>query len=406
MNIGSEDVNENLFDLEDEDFGEEINSRMNVTNISSGGSNQGGSGGRMFSSKKPSQKGLMDHFFTPNAEMVVQNRRGGKMNQTTINDAYKKEAREKACMLITRWMYETAIPFNAVTYPSFQPMIEAIGQYGVGMKGPTLHEVSGPLARVLHLVDGEKKAPMEYIYEAMNRTKDTIVRIFNGNEEKYKEVFNIIDKRLTRDPAKQEKVVAEVSLYTNAQGLFRNELDVKTMKVKTPGCERNWSIFENIHSKRRNRLDHQRFNDLVYIKYNQALKRRYNERNTIDPISLKDIDDINEWLIGRMKDEDSHGGAQNDFVFDDDNLTWGDVARATGAEEAKFDSKARARENSSIIPPTRGIASSSRTLPSHSLIDEYEDGDIVDSVDEKDGEGYKYGDSNEDDDDFVDLEEE
>ena len=39
MNIGSEDVNEDLFGLEDEDFGEKINSRMNVTNISNGGSN-------------------------------------------------------------------------------------------------------------------------------------------------------------------------------------------------------------------------------------------------------------------------------------------------------------------------------------------------------------------------------
>ena len=37
--MGSEDVNENLFGLEDEDFGEEIKSRMNVTNISNGGSN-------------------------------------------------------------------------------------------------------------------------------------------------------------------------------------------------------------------------------------------------------------------------------------------------------------------------------------------------------------------------------
>ena len=83
----------------------------------------------------------MDNFFTPNAEMVVQNRRSGKMNQTTINDTCKKEARERACMLITRWMYEADIPFNAVTYPSFQPMIETIIQYGVGMKGPTLHEV-------------------------------------------------------------------------------------------------------------------------------------------------------------------------------------------------------------------------------------------------------------------------
>ncbi|RVW15741.1 hypothetical protein CK203_075341 [Vitis vinifera] len=572
-----------------------------------------------FLQKKPRQKGPMDHFFTPNVRDGCSKSKEWKDESNYHHDAYKKEARERACMLITRWMYEVAIPFNAVTYPSFQPMIEAIGQYGVGNEGTNfsmrkertlvnflvncskgtmfmqsidassmiktgekmfelldkwveqvgeenviqvitdnhssyvmadigklpnikrtseraislngyiynrsgllnimrrftgqrellrpaktlfatafitlsrLHEqknnlrkmftssdwsdskwakeqkgktianivlmpsfwntivfclkVSGPLVRVLRLVDGEKKAPMGYIYEAMNRAKDAIVRSFNGRE--YKEIFNIIDKRweiqlhrpldaaryflnpeffydkpeiehdaeimsdlykcilrLTRDPAKQEKVVAEVSLFTNAQGLFGNELAVRTRKTKAPGCERNWSIFENIHSKRRNRLDHQRLNDLVYIKYNRALKRRYNERNTIDPISLKDIDDSNEWLIGRMEDEDSHGGAQDDFVFDDDNLTWGDVARAAGVEEARFDTRARARASSSIIPPTRGIASSSRTLPSHSLIDEDEDGDMVDSANEEDGEGYKCGDGNDDDDDFVDLEEE
>ena len=63
------------------------------------------------------------------------------MNQTIINDAYKKEVRERTCLLITRWMYETAIPFNPVTYPSFQQMIQAIGQFAMGMKGPTFHEV-------------------------------------------------------------------------------------------------------------------------------------------------------------------------------------------------------------------------------------------------------------------------
>ena len=56
-------------------------------------------------------------------------------------------------------------------------------------------KVSGPLVHVLRLADGEKKAPMGYIYEAMNRAQDTIVRIFNGKEEKYKEIFNIIYKR-------------------------------------------------------------------------------------------------------------------------------------------------------------------------------------------------------------------
>jgi len=44
---------------------------------------------------------------------------------------------------------------------------------------------------------------------------------------------------------------------------------------------------------------------------------------------LKDIDDSNECLTGK-KVEDC---AKNDLVFtDEDNLTWDDVARATGVE--------------------------------------------------------------------------
>ena len=79
-------------------------------------------------------------------------------------------------------------------------------------------------------------------------------------------------------------------------------------------------------------MDHQRLNDLVYIKYNRTLMKRYTERHTIDPIILKDIDDSNEWLMGRMEDE---GAAEDDLVFEGDDLTWGDVARASGAEELR-----------------------------------------------------------------------
>ena len=41
----------------------------------------------------------------------------------------------------------------------------------------------------------KKKAPMGYIYEAMTETKETIVKSFLGNEEKYNEIFEIIDRR-------------------------------------------------------------------------------------------------------------------------------------------------------------------------------------------------------------------
>lgn len=41
------------------------------------------------------------------------------------------------------------------------------------------------------------------------------------------------------------------------------------------GCERNWSVFEHIHSKKRNRLEHQKLNDLVFVRYNLRLQQRY-----------------------------------------------------------------------------------------------------------------------------------
>ena len=131
--------NEDLYE-DFEDIDEKVKSRRVASNITRGGSNRGRG-----SAERSREKGSMNHFFTPNAEAVVQNR-SGKMTQTTMNDAYKKEARERACSLISRWMYDVVIPFNAVKYPSFQPMIEAIGHYGVEMKGPSNYEV-----RVTHL---------------------------------------------------------------------------------------------------------------------------------------------------------------------------------------------------------------------------------------------------------------
>ena len=40
------------------------------------------------------------------------------------------------------------------------------------------------------------------------------------------------------------------------------------------GCKRNWSVFEYIHSKKQNRLEHKRLNDLVFVRYNLKIKQR------------------------------------------------------------------------------------------------------------------------------------
>ena len=77
----------------------------------------------------------------------------------------------------------------------------------------------------------------------------------------------------------------------------------------------------------------------------------------------------------------------------------GDVARASEDEEPRFDTRARA--SSSRLPSSRGTdtASSSRLMPSLSLIDEDEEMDYWEN--EEDEEGY-----NDDDDHYVDVEDE
>ncbi|XP_030955048.1 uncharacterized protein LOC115977364 [Quercus lobata] len=328
-------------------------------------------------------------------------------------------------------------------------------------------KVSGPIVRVLRLVDGEKRPAMGYIYEAMDRAKEAIEKSFNGREERYKEIFEIIDRRwdcqlhrplhaagyflnpeffydnrseIERDEEvmaglykciqrlvpninQQDKILEELTSYKREEGLFGLEMAKRQRKKKAPadwwsaygastpslqqfavkvliltcsssGCERNWSMFEHVHSKKRNRLAQSRMNDLVYIKYNRALKRRYNLRDTIDPISLKDVDDSNEWLIGRVEEDEVEEFAEDDLVFNDDILTWGNVARASGVEEERFNFRSRM----GTLGQATGSSSSSHHAP--------HDGD---EEDEENDEGYKSCDENddgplldEDDDDYVD----
>ena len=56
-------------------------------------------------------------------------------------------------------------------------------------------KVMGPLVRVLQLVNNERKLTMDYIYKAMDRAKEVIIKAFNENEEMYSNIFKNIDER-------------------------------------------------------------------------------------------------------------------------------------------------------------------------------------------------------------------
>ncbi|XP_058006708.1 uncharacterized protein LOC110645315 [Hevea brasiliensis] len=514
-------------------------------------------------------------------------RKNAKLKQTTINVACKKELREKACRDIARWMYDVAIPFNAANYPSFQVMLESIGQFGIGLKAPSYHELRVPLlnkevtnvknelksyeeewakygcsimadgwtdkkqstlinflvnslkgtvflesvdtskyskigekmferfdrivervgeanvvqvvtdnasncvlagkllqvkhphlywtpcaahcldliledigkmpkfhntikravtmngyiyvrpgvvnmlrhftgerelirlavtrfatafltlqcinkhktnlrkmftseewtiskwakeqaVRVLRLIDGEKRPAMGYIYEAMDRAKEAIAKSFGKKEEKYKAIaadeevmtgLYTVLQRLIPTQQEQDKIMKQLLLYQNSVGIFRMPVTIRNRTAISPaewwnayGAStpdlRNFTI--KIHSKKRNRLAQQRLNDLVFVKYNQALRHRYDACHCIDPISLKDIDDSNEWLMGQMEEE-----LENDeLVFEDDNLTWNAVVEAIGVEEDAYNTRSGKEKNIASVVASRSMSKHKGKPPS------------------------------------------
>jgi hypothetical protein len=63
-------------------------------------------------------------------------------------------------------------------------------------------------------------------------------------------------------------------------------------------CERNWSIFERIHTKKRNHLEQKRLNDLVFVQYNLRLRpnQLLNKGPDSNSIVLDDVDPISDWV--------------------------------------------------------------------------------------------------------------
>ena len=118
---------------------------------------------------------------------------------------------------------------------------------------------------------------MGYIYEAMDRAKEAIIKAFNENEEKYSNIFKIIDERwecqlhlplhvaghflnpeyfyfdleiekneeiiarlyaciekLVPRTEIQDKIMLELSMYKKAKGLFGIPLAERSRKTRAP----------------------------------------------------------------------------------------------------------------------------------------------------------------------------
>ncbi|XLV02478.1 hypothetical protein S245_016815, partial [Arachis hypogaea] len=206
--------------------------------------------------------------------------------------------------------------------------------------------LTSPLVHVLRIVDSEDRPAMGYLYQAIYKAREEMVRRFQkrkkvvdpylkildtrwdaqlkrnlhaagywlnpafrfnaGEFENHKEtisvLLDVIEKYAYDDPVLRSKLTSEKRLFKNAEkdigrpsairerttvmpdqwwesygcgapNLQKLAIRVLSQTCSSSGCERNWSIFEHIHSKKRNRLEHQKLNDLVYVHYNLRLQQ-------------------------------------------------------------------------------------------------------------------------------------
>ncbi|KAL4189380.1 hypothetical protein AMTRI_Chr08g165140 [Amborella trichopoda] len=75
-----------------------------------------------------------------------------------------------------------------------------------------------------------------------------------------------------------------------------------------------------VHTKRRNKLEQRKLNDLVFVRENQRLKEKKNQQKK-DPISSKDMENASDWLVSDPGTEE---------VFPGEGLTWEMVEEASG----------------------------------------------------------------------------
>ncbi|KAK2426995.1 hypothetical protein QL285_025609 [Trifolium repens] len=126
--------------------------------------------------------------------------------------------------------------------------------------------------------------------EVMAGFLDVLTAQIDGNKTKflteanrYREKIGEFGKQLALDSIKHMRP----DMWWNTFGhevpnVKKWAIKILSQTASSSGCERNWSVFERIHTKKRNRLEHQ---------------RAFNKNGAYDPIDYERINDIEFWIM-------------------------------------------------------------------------------------------------------------
>ncbi|CAH1412779.1 unnamed protein product [Lactuca virosa] len=109
-------------------------------------------------------------------------------------------------------------------------------------------KVFSPLVKVLRMVDADWKPSMGFVYGEIKVAKEEIITSLGAS---WWGLFGGTTPHLT-------KIAMRILSLTSSSS----------------GCERNWSTFERVHTKIRDRLEESKLNNLVYVQFNANLMEK------------------------------------------------------------------------------------------------------------------------------------
>ncbi|CAH1419480.1 unnamed protein product [Lactuca virosa] len=177
----------------------------------------------------------------------------------------------------------------------YKPIIDIINTKMKGRLDSTLHLTSYLLNPYYHYKDPQ----LQYDPDVMDAVLDFFDTLFRGDLEMQRQVVTI-------DLPKYKKKVDRFSCDLAIKHCKVNDADfdpdcneILSLTSSSSGCERNWSTFEGVHTKKRNRLETSKLNNLVYVQFDANLmekNKRRKDRN-MEVLLANHSFSAQEWIV-------------------------------------------------------------------------------------------------------------
>ncbi|KAL8138686.1 hypothetical protein V2J09_004687 [Rumex salicifolius] len=153
---------------------------------------------------------------------------------------------------------------------------------------------------------GATKFATSYLtLRCLNEQKGPLLNMFTSTKwrsSSYEKVLEIINERWEAQLNRPLHAAADWwdSYGDECPELKKFAIRVLSLTCSSSSCERNWSAFEMVHTKKRNRLHAEKMNDLVFSMDNLKLKQKQQKRASKyqSPIVsvLDDLSSDDEWI--------------------------------------------------------------------------------------------------------------